>query len=98
MRSGRAPHRTRLAVVLVAGVALALGLIGPASARSQAVARYGGMLVVGLADGDPNSLDPTLSTGISPNVIYAAMCQTLYTYDARYRIVPVLAASAPVLS
>jgi peptide/nickel transport system substrate-binding protein len=90
--------RTRLAVVLVTGVALALGLIGPASARSQAAARYGGVLVVGLANGDPDSLDPTVSHGISPNVIYGAMCETLYTYDARYRLVPVLAAAAPALS
>jgi peptide/nickel transport system substrate-binding protein len=77
-------------------LAVAAGLRGPASARDS---RYGGMLVVNIGVGEPGaSLDPTLGGGGIPLTIYHAMCQQLYDYNAKQQLVPLLAASVPVLS
>jgi peptide/nickel transport system substrate-binding protein len=86
----------RFAVTLLAGAALALAVLGPASA--QAGSRYGGVLVVGLSGGDPDSLDPTVGRNTSALVIYPAMCQRLYDRDAKLQLLPVLAAAVPALS
>src|SRR5947209_774215 len=88
MRSGAA---------VVVGATLALTVLGPASARTHAPARYGGVLVVGL-NSDPDILDPTLSNGSANPPIYRAICNPLYDYDSKAQIVPLLAAALPVLS
>ena len=70
-------------------------LSGPAPARD---ARYGGVLTVGLSGGDPDSLDPTIGRLPSALVIFPALCQRLYTFDAEQRKAPWLAASLPAIS
>ena len=85
-------------VALIAAAALACVVLGPASARTPAPAKYGGTLVVGLSTGDADTLDPTVSRSGSSQTIYLAMCQKLYDCDARQQLVPVLAAAVPVLS
>src|SRR6185437_1795342 len=47
-------------LVLIAAGALAVAVVVTAAAPA-APARYGGTLVVGLASGEPDSLDPTVS-------------------------------------
>jgi peptide/nickel transport system substrate-binding protein len=89
---------TRLTVALSAAAALALVVIGPASATPRAAAKYGGTLVVGLAGGDPGTLDPTVSASGSAATIYPSFCQSLYERDAQFRLIPVLAAAVPVIS
>ena len=88
--------RFRAGVVVVAVAALALEVLGPASARTHAGPRYGGTLVYGLA-GDPN-LDPTVSIGPGALVIFRAMCLRLYEYDGKLQLTPVLAATRPALA
>jgi peptide/nickel transport system substrate-binding protein len=88
----------RLGLTLLAGFALPLAVLGLASARGLAPARYGGTLVVALATGEPSSIDPTLTTSNSATEVYRAMCQTLYIRGGRLERVPVLAAGQPVAS
>jgi peptide/nickel transport system substrate-binding protein len=89
--------RVRLGVTLLAAAALALGLLGPASARTDLGSRYGGTLVVGLA-ADPGSLDPTTSTAFAAVVVYRTICEKLYDLGARAEVVPQLATALPVVS
>src|SRR5262249_31119410 len=71
---------------------------GPASARTDASSRYGGTLVVGLSSSDPDSLDPMTASSTASLLIFPAMCQRLYDYDAKQQLLPVLAAAVPVVS
>ena len=88
--------RTRLGVALLAGAALALFVLGPASARTG---KYGGTLVVGLAIGDPTNpgLDPSLGSGSGTEVVFL-ICERLYAYNAKSQIVPQLATALPAIS
>jgi peptide/nickel transport system substrate-binding protein len=83
----------RRALALAAAGVAAIGVLGAASAAPQ---RYGGTLVIGLSGGEPSSLDPTFARGTGS--VMPAMCEQLYAYDARLRLVPVLAAAVPALS
>ena len=88
--------RCGLVLALLAGVALSLLVLGPASARTS---KYGGTLVVGMA-GEPDSLDPTVGTNASRTPINT-MCLRLYEYaynHGKLELAPVLAAAPPALS
>jgi peptide/nickel transport system substrate-binding protein len=89
--------RRRLGVTLLVGFALALVVLGLASAGTPSPARYGGQLVVALTGGEPASIDPTLNVGTATE-IYRAMCETLYIRGGLLERVPVLAAGQPVAS
>jgi peptide/nickel transport system substrate-binding protein len=83
-----------------AAVALAMVVLVPASARVQAQSKYGGTLVVGLAAGDPDSLDPTVSRG-SAIGIYPEFCLKLFVSVRNHGTIgyaPLLAASLPEIS
>ena len=88
----------RSGVAVLVGAALALVVLGPASGRTSPPARYGGQLVVNISVGEPAILDPTLGGASAQPLIYHAMCQQLYDYNAKQQLVPVLAASVPVPS
>ena len=92
------PGRFRLGVGVFAAAALALGVLGPASAGRQTAGKYGGTLVVGLGSGDPATLDPAVSRDASAATIYPSFCQSLYERDARLQLIPVLAAAVPAIS
>ncbi len=85
-------RRRRLVVTLCAIALLAMPAAAPASGR------YGGVLVVGLAGGDVDALDPTLSATFSAVEIYRSICERLYDFDARGNVFPQLAAALPALS
>src|SRR5437660_1275019 len=81
--------------LLLGSFALALLLVGPASARP---ARYGGTLVVRIAS-DLDTLDPT--TTRSGTTFQPACCEPLYQVADNHgdpQLVPVLAAALPVVS
>jgi peptide/nickel transport system substrate-binding protein len=91
------PDAPKFFVVLLTGFALALALLGMASASTPAPAKYGGVLVVA-QNGEPTSLDPTLDVSTLAAEIYEAMCLPLYIRGSRLQRIPVLAAGPPVLS
>jgi peptide/nickel transport system substrate-binding protein len=88
----------RLRVAVVVGAGFALTVLGPAAAQTHVTSRYGGTLVVGLSAGDPNSLDPTVSRGLSGAEILNAMCAKLYEQGDGEELFPRLATALPVLS
>jgi peptide/nickel transport system substrate-binding protein len=90
--------RLRLALALVGVCLLVLGLVGPASAGARTESKYGGTIVVGMAAGEPDTLDPTTSRGAAATEIYSSICQQLYDSGSQLQTVPVLAAALPTLS
>src|SRR5262245_62574912 len=78
-------------------MALALGLLGAASARTHVQGKYGGTLVIaGIPE--PTSLDPTIGSG---STVYLPFCQRLYqtvNNHGKLETLPLLAASLPALS
>jgi len=91
--------RTQRVSALVTAVAFALGLLGPASARSGAVPKYGRTLVVAQAIGVPTVLDPTFSSsGYTTEEILSTICEGLYDVGAKGEIVPLLASALPTIS
>src|SRR5262245_17791682 len=88
--------RTRLLLALVTAVALALGLLGPASALNELGRTYGGTPVV--AVGEPDSLDPTTSSSATAVEVSTSFCERLYDFDAKGQVAPRLAAALPTIS
>ena len=91
----------RLPWALLTALALVLVVLGSASAHVSGPARYGGTLVVGLSNGSPPCLDPTLNCGTSGVEIYQVMCQRLYQVVSNHGHIedaPMLAAAPPKLS
>ncbi len=91
-------NRSRLPILLLAAAALACLANPAASARGNVGSRYGGVLYVGLTNGSPDTLDPTLSRTFQAVEIYRSICERLYDFDAKSRIHPELAASLPTIS
>src|SRR5262245_27266154 len=89
--------RMRLGLALAAVAALALGVLGPASARTQLGTKYGGTLVVGIAS-DPGTLDPILPASASAVMVFTSICERLYDFDSKLRVAPQLAAALPSIS
>jgi peptide/nickel transport system substrate-binding protein len=87
----------RVGVLPLAGVVLALAVLGPASARVGTPSKYGGTLTVGLS-AEPDGLDPTLSHQFSAVEVYRTFCEKLYDLNGNGQPVPQLAAALPVIS
>ena len=87
----------RFTAALLTAVALALVVLVPASARTEAGAKYGGTLVVGLI-AEPDVLDPSLSRSFASIQVYGTFCESLYETDGKSRLVPRLAAALPTVS
>jgi peptide/nickel transport system substrate-binding protein len=89
----------QLGVLLVAFAVLALGVLGPASARTSLGSRYGGTLVVAQSIGVPSILDPTLSVSGGPTEeVFSTICEGLYDVGGNGQIVPLLASALPGIS
>jgi peptide/nickel transport system substrate-binding protein len=88
----------RFTATLLAGAALALVVIVPGSAQTHASPKQGGTLVVGLGQGDPDALDPSLSHSFSALEVYRTICERLYDTDSKSQLVPQLAAALPAIS
>src|SRR4029453_12783313 len=85
--------RLRLAFTLMGVCSLALGLLGPASART---AKFGGTLTIGL-QAEPGALDPSVGQGTGVEVL-PWICERLYVFNANSVIEPQLAAALPTIS
>jgi peptide/nickel transport system substrate-binding protein len=60
-------------------------------------ARKGGELIVALAE-EPDALDPSLARTFVGRIVFANMCESLYSTDANLEVVPQLAAELPDIS
>src|SRR5215475_5189806 len=69
---------------LVSGLALAVSIVGNASAQST--------LRIGLAE-DPDVLDPTLARTYVGRIVFAALCDKLFDIDEKLNVVGQLALS-----
>src|SRR5213596_47374 len=93
----------RRALALATGVASVVFVAGAAAhtdsgARAAAAVRNGGTLVVGMANGEPDVLDPTLARTFSGREVFLTFCEKLYDLNAKAQIVPQLAAALPRIS
>src|SRR5438045_703498 len=83
------------AALLSAGALGLLMLAGAAGATTRGgsapALRNGGTLVVGLANGEPDVLDPTLARTFSGREVFLTFCEKLYDLNAKAQIVPQLA-------
>ena len=95
--------RTRIRVALLTAAALALlALVATAGAATRGgsthAVKNGGTLVVGLANGEPDALDPTLARTFSGREVFLTFCEKLYDLNAQAQIVPQLASALPTIS
>ncbi len=92
----------RIRAVVVVGAALAtLALSGAAVGATKAKPpqfKSGGTLTVGLTQGEPDALDPTLARTYSGREVFLTFCEKLYDLDSKTNIVPQLASALPTMS
>jgi peptide/nickel transport system substrate-binding protein len=90
---------TRVGGIVLAGAAIALGVLSTASAELGTRMKNGGTLVVGLASGEPD-LDPTKQLTFGGIEVLRTLCERLYkfSFDGKMKPVPQLAAAMPVIS
>src|SRR5581483_10804954 len=96
-----AMKRTRFRTALFAGTAIALLAAAAATAAvglQGTTAKNGGTLVVGMANGEPDALDPTLARTLSGREVFLTFCEKLYDLNAKAQIVPQLASALPTIS
>ncbi|MDP9444731.1 MAG: ABC transporter substrate-binding protein [Actinomycetota bacterium] len=67
------------------------------TAQDEREAQQGGEMVVALAE-EPDALDPTLARTFVGRIVFANMCESLYTTDQNLDLVPQLAAELPQVS
>jgi peptide/nickel transport system substrate-binding protein len=94
--------RSRTALIGAVFLALALGLAASAAgAGPQAVGsadKNGGTVVVGITNGEPDVLDPTLARTFSGREVFLTFCEKLYDLNNKAQIVPQLASALPTIS
>jgi peptide/nickel transport system substrate-binding protein len=95
--------RTRIRVALLTAAALGLlALVATAGAATRGgstnAVKNGGTLVVGMANGEPDALDPTLARTLSGREVFLTFCEKLYDLNAQAQIVPQLASALPTIS
>ena len=93
--------RTRSALIGAASLVLALGLAAAAGAgprHAASAAKEGGTLVIGMAAGEPDVLDPSLARTFSGREVFLTFCEKLYDLNSKAQIVPQLATALPTVS
>ncbi|HEX7581743.1 MAG TPA: ABC transporter substrate-binding protein [Gaiellaceae bacterium] len=95
--------RIRIRVALLAAAALVLFVVVAASAGAAtrggaAGVKNGGTIVVGLTNGEPDALDPSLARTLSGREVFLTFCEKLYDLNAKAQIVPQLASALPTIS
>jgi peptide/nickel transport system substrate-binding protein len=83
---------------VLCGLACGLAVAASASAQPDTQGKYGGVLVVGQANGAPDSLDPTLASTGAATEVFNTICEGMYRSDKKLDVVPQLAASMPTVS
>jgi peptide/nickel transport system substrate-binding protein len=94
---------TRIRAALVLAAALAVATVTATAARGAANAKppqykSGGTLYIGLTQGEPDALDPTLARTYSGREVFLTFCEKLYDLDSKANIVPQLASALPTTS
>jgi peptide/nickel transport system substrate-binding protein len=79
-------------------VGAALFVLLGASASPVANGRYGGTFVLGMTHGFPDTLDPSANASFASVVIFRAIAERLYDFDARGNVYPELASALPTIS
>jgi peptide/nickel transport system substrate-binding protein len=96
--------RIRAAVLVGAALTALTALAITAAAASGAAKakppqlKNGGTLTVGMGQGEPDVLDPTLARTFSGREVFLTFCEKLYDLDAKSNIVPQLASALPTVS
>ena len=93
--------RIRAALVVGAALAMLTATAGVAWGAAQAKPpqyKSGGTLTVGLTQGEPDALDPTLARTYSGREVFLAFCEKLYDLGPKANIVPQLASAMPTVS
>ena len=81
--------------VVLAALAVAAGLMTlPAEAQAQAPRKHATLAMVA----EPQTLDPMISTADLVGTIMQHVYETLYTFDAKWNVVPMLAEGLPKVS
>jgi peptide/nickel transport system substrate-binding protein len=88
----------RLGVSVFACIGAALIMLLGASAEPVANGRFGGTLVVGMTHGYPDSLDPSVNVSFASVVVFRAIAERLYDFDAKGNVYPELASKLPTIS
>src|SRR5438067_936971 len=92
------PVRSR-ATLFTGVAALALfTLVVAAAAGTAGSAKNGGTLTVGMTNGEPDALDPTLARTFSGRDVFLTICEKLYDLNSKAQIVPQLASALPKIS
>ncbi|HEY7397339.1 MAG TPA: ABC transporter substrate-binding protein [Gaiellaceae bacterium] len=93
--------RIRFRTAVLVGAATALVVAAAATAAvgiHRTAVKDGGTLVVGMSNGEPDALDPTLARTFSGREVFLTFCQKLYDLNAKAQIVPQLATALPTIS
>ncbi len=84
-------RRTAIGASLLAALAIGLGPYAPVQAQTTSAANLAMI-------GEPPSLDPMVSSTDLVATIMQHVYETLYTFDANWNVVPMLAASMPTIT
>src|SRR5437763_10105897 len=92
--------RATLPAACVASLVLAAAAAAhtDSAARPAAADKNGGTITVGMTQGEPDALDPTLARTFSGREVFLTFCEKLYDLNAKAQIVPQLAAALPKIS
>ena len=90
--------RSRIAAIAAVALLAVLAVTAAAQAGSRSVQKEGGTLTVGMANGEPDALDPTLARTLSGREVFLTFCEKLYDLNAKAQIVPQLASALPTIS
>ena len=86
-------------MLVCAAPALVVAAAATAAVGShRSAVKNGGTLVVGMSNGEPDALDPTLARTFSGREVFLTFCEKLYDLNAKAQIVPQLATALPTIS
>jgi len=90
--------RSRIAAITALALLVVLAVTAAAQAGPRSAQKEGGTLTVGLANGEPDALDPTLARTLSGREVFLTFCEKLYDLNAKAQIVPQLASALTTVS
>ena len=90
--------RSRIAAITALALLVVLAITAAAQAGPRSAQKEGGTLTVGLTQGEPDALDPTLARTFSGREVFLTFCEKLYDLNAKAQIVPQLASAMPTVS
>lgn len=93
------PRMSRGPMILLVGAMLAAACVTAAAVSAGTGAHTASRtLVVALTRGEPDALDPSTTNAFSTVEVLRTICERLYDWDAKGRVVPELASALPTVS